>query len=248
MRNPSILKAFVNVFEEGGFFRFYRGMFPEMIAMFPKNSMVYMSYEKSRRYFEKKNNGMMNLYVAFVAGMVSGVAEGFTENPFQVVKVRMQSIMYIGKYQNSWDCTKQMLRQEGIKSFARGLGPTMWSNTLWNGVWFSMMYQFKDWLPESSSHVEDLLQTLVTSFIAGLVATGFNAPFDMTRARFQEEMMISGKPSQFRWTLVTLLKIFKEEGFVGCYKGFVPKSIRMGVGGAVCVTSYEAICHAMPNN
>lgn len=29
------------------------------------------------------------------------------------------------------------------------------------------------------------------------------------------------------------------------YKGFAPKAIRMGLGGGVCMATFEAVCHFM---
>ena len=37
-------------------------------------------------------------------------------------------------------------------------------------------------------------------------------------------------------------KIGRTEGLAALYKGFQPKALRMGIGGAVAVTAFEAVC------
>lgn len=49
----------------------------------------------------------------------------------------------------------------------------------------------------------------------------------------------------YKYTFPTLYLIYKTEGFKACYKGFAPKVIRMGLGGAVCMGAFEATCHIL---
>eukprot|EP01129_Flabellula_baltica_P013680 TRINITY_DN6401_c0_g1_i1.p1 TRINITY_DN6401_c0_g1~~TRINITY_DN6401_c0_g1_i1.p1 ORF type:complete len:287 (-),score=34.50 TRINITY_DN6401_c0_g1_i1:195-1055(-) len=243
--NPTVYKAFIKIMEEGGFSRFYRGVFPELAGMIPKSSVMYMAYEKVRRFYSRKYG--MSTSVAFVAGTISGLVEAATVTPFQVVKVRLQSKEYLGRYHNSMDCTLKILREEGIRRFGRGLGPTMWRNGVWSSIYFSTMFKLKSWMPKSKTSLGDLMGTLFTGFAGGLAGTIFNAPFDMVKSRFQEELLVNGKTPRHRWTLTSLRRVFREEGLSACYKGFAPKSIRMGLGGGVCMAFYEATCYALPD-
>lgn len=85
--------------------RFYRGILPEALSMFPKQSGMFTSYELSRRIFaENYEKEKPTWKSAFAAGFVSGYVEAFIVTPFQVVKVRLQAKEYLGKYNNSIDC------------------------------------------------------------------------------------------------------------------------------------------------
>eukprot|EP01083_Nonionella_stella_P244571 851042_1 len=59
---PSIFKSFSDIYHEGGILRFYRGLLPELAGMIPKTSVMYSSYEFSRRYLASNyNNNITNL-------------------------------------------------------------------------------------------------------------------------------------------------------------------------------------------
>jgi solute carrier family 25 2-oxodicarboxylate transporter 21 len=59
------------------------------------------------------------------------------------------------------------------------------------------------------------------------------------KSRFQSELPVAGKPRKYQNTISSLITIYKEEGFSAVYKGFQPKAIRMGLGGAVAMSSFE---------
>ena len=48
-----------------------------------------------------------------IAGLFAGIVESCVEYPFDVVKTRTQTITNL----NSYQCARQMLKEEGIKSF-----------------------------------------------------------------------------------------------------------------------------------
>ena len=160
---------------------------------------------------------------------------------FQVPKVRLQAAAYNSRYSGTLDCLRQMWRDEPVSAFGRGFGPTLARNTVWNSVYFALMHKLKEFLPETETRVGNMAQTLITGFGAGIVATGFNAPFDAAKSRMQAELALPGTPFKYTGTLQTLAVGYKEEGLAACYKGFAPKAARMAVGGAVCMAVFELI-------
>ena len=242
---PSIFTSLRDIYQEGGILRFYRGLLPELAGLIPKTSAMYSSYEFSRRYFSTNYyQGVNNWQVCAMGGFISGYAEAFTVCPFQVVKVRLQSKEFLGKYRNTFHGYYTIFKEEGIKSLFLGLGPTLWRNCVWNTVYFGLMYEVKtNYLPdiEDGNKIYGLGQTLVAGFIGGTIATLFNAPFDCCKSRFQQQNFM--EPRKYRYTLQTLVWIYRYDGGIrGCYRGLEAKIIRMGIGGAVCMATFEALC------
>eukprot|EP00984_Skeletonema_dohrnii_P032353 scaffold26371_cov111-Skeletonema_dohrnii-CCMP3373.AAC.1 len=73
------------------------------------------------------------------------------------------------------------------------------------------------------------------------MATMCNAPFDVAKSRIQAQCTNS-KSMEYTSTIQALMKIGRTEGLTALYKGFQPKALRMGIGGAVAVTAFEAVC------
>lgn len=239
-QNTSIVRAIRDVVKEGGVMRLYRGMLPEAIGMVPKSSGMYATYESVRRNLTARNGGETTMAIAASAGTASGLAEAVIVTPFQVVKVRLQAKEHLGRYSSPTDCIAKTMREEGLAGFTRGLGPTCWRNGVWNTVYFGLMFRFKQLLPTPKTHAGELGSTLLAGFGGGMIATGFNAPFDVTKSRFQSQVHVPGQVPKYRFTLPSLAAIVREEGVAAVYKGFAPKAWRMGLGGAVSMAAFEA--------
>lgn len=243
--NTSILMTVRDVVAEGGVLRLYRGLLPELCGMFPTRSVMYSSNEMAKRVLMNRNGGedaRESVAIAGAAGFISGIAEAIVANPFQIIKVRLQSKEHLGRYSNSFDCVQTVLREEGISAFTIGIQATILRNSIWNGVYFASMFCIKERRPDSmkqASKLQSTMYSLVTGFIGGVTATAFNAPFDVLKSRIQGQCPNN---VQYTSTYDALIKIGRTEGVTGLYKGFTPKAMRMGIGGAVAVTTFEAVC------
>jgi len=241
-RNLSIAVTLRAVLHEGGFFRLYRGILPELAGMIPKSSLMLWSYEISKFWF---TYWWATVGIVFAAGIVSGYFEAASVTPFQVVKVRLQAKEYLGLYKNSFDCLAKILKQEGSGVLWTGLGPTCWRNCVWNSIYFALMYKIKERLPIPMTKAGDLFQTLLAGTVGGVVATTFNAPFDVVKSRFQSQRRLQAEVLKYRWTLQSLAVIYLEEGAGAIYKGFSPKVLRMALGGGICMAAFELACYLM---
>mmetsp|Transcript_8673 Transcript_8673/g.18537 ORF Transcript_8673/g.18537 Transcript_8673/m.18537 type:complete len:287 (-) Transcript_8673:30-890(-) len=238
-RNTSIISCARDIIAEGGVLRLYRGLLPELVGMFPTRSTMYASNEIAKRFLLREG-GKETAILAGAAGGFSGVAEAIVVTPFQVIKVRLQSKDHLGRYKNSFDCVSKIFREEGVGAFGIGMPATMYRNSVWNAVYFSSMFLMKENFPvQEQSNVKRTTHSLVTGFIGGVTATMCNAPFDVIKSRIQGQCP---NKVQYSSTLQTLMVIGQTEGFGALYKGFTPKALRMGAGGAVAVTAFEAVC------
>lgn len=238
-KNESVAQSLRSIYREGGVKRFYRGMSAELVGFIPKSSAMYATYDFVKLELDGREGFGDSSLSASLAGLVSAVPEATIVTPMQVIKVRLQAIEHLGRYNGPVDCIKKTLQAEGVRAFAVGLGPTLWRNGVWNTIYFGTMHWLKTFLPESKSHSMQAIQTLTTGFAGAVFATCFNAPFDVVKSRFQSQLHVPGVPLKYQYTIPSLVTIWKEEGFTSCYKGFQPKAIRMGLGGAVAMASFE---------
>ena len=136
---------------------------------------------------------------------------------------------------------RKTLKSEGLISLYTGLGPTLWRNCVWNTVYFGSMHKLKTYIPKQESYVAEMSVTLLTGFIGAVFATCFNSPFDVVKSRFQSQLKVPDVTPKYRYTWQALYVIYKEEGLSSIYKGFKPKAIRMGLGGAVAMSTFEIV-------
>ena len=247
---PSLIGALSGLVAEGGVFRLYRGILPELTAMTPKSSAMYASYDGALRILRPQLGESSSTH--FVAGFISGLPEAITVTPFQLVKVRLQAKEHLQRYSGTFDCLRRVLVEEGAATLFIGLHATIWRNCVWNSVYFALMHALRPEQPSGDGGAMGTLlssaRTLTTGFVCGVIATCFNNPFDVVKSRLQAELggVTKGgrqRPvSPFNDSSVAgrLGAILRTEGAAGLYAGFSAKAMRMGVGGAVGMAAYES--------
>lgn len=257
--NLGVFATLAKLYKEGGVRLWYRGMGAELIGLVPKASAMYGTYGSVHKYLSAEKKMGDTSLVAAIAGLCSGIPEALTVTPAQIVKVRLQAKEHKGKYSGPTDCVRKLLAEEGISAFAIGLTPTLCRNCIWNTVYFGIMHSVKGLLPKTKSKLESSLQSFSSGFCGAVFATCFNAPFDVVKSRFQCQVAVSAVSSvsssggagtiavnapvqlKYRGVIQSLLLIYREEGFAAVYKGFIPKAIRMGLGGATAICVYELV-------
>ena len=76
--------------------------------------------------------------------------------------------------------------------------------------------------------------------VARTITTPFNYPFDTIRRRM---MLDSDKPAEerlYKSAIDCFIKVSKNEGAAGMYKGLIPELFR-GLGGPLVLTAYDRI-------
>ncbi|KAI8468968.1 MAG: mitochondrial carrier domain-containing protein [Monoraphidium minutum] len=232
-----LLPTIREIIAEGGVRQLYRGGLPEIAGLMPRASAAMSTLEFSRRMFRGLDEGgVLSPSYAYLSGALSGVSEGLAFAPFQVIKVRLMAKEHLGRYANTADCLRQVLRQEGPGALFIGLTPTLWRNCVWNSIYYGTTHELDRAMPELANPWAAAARQLVVGTGVGIVATCFNAPFDVVKSRFQSEL-----PGSRRYTAVlpSLLLIAREEGPSALYRGFVPKALRLGIGQSVGLMTFQ---------
>lgn len=236
--NPTLLQALRELLAEGGIPRLYRGLIPEMVGNMPTRSGLYAGKTFAANQLDHFKVVEGEILRDFLAGGFAGLPEAMATTPFQVVKVRMQNKANNALYRHDLDCFMKVLRSEGIAAFTTGFAATVGRNAVWNSVYFGSMAVIRSQMGPIPDGAVGELQRLTSGFFAGIFATCFNCPFDVTKSRIQGD---AGATPKYKSTFQTMSLILKEEGPRSLWKGFAPKAWRMGCGGAVGIVAFEFV-------
>lgn len=112
---------------------------------------ILLSYRKEEEMAET-----LDLMRGFVCGTISGWAQVFVMQPFEIIKVRLvNQSLFNPEYKGIVDCFKRILKEEGVKSFYKGIFPLTYRNPdsssrIWNpripGFRFQRALQRADYL------------------------------------------------------------------------------------------------------
>ena len=223
---------------QGGVSRLYRGVLPVMLR--PTAVAMYSGNEWCKRAVV--GNGQLTVTTAAAAGFLSGFLEAAVVTPWEVVKVRMQSLEHQGRYASSLQCARQIVAQEGAGTLLTGLGATAARNCPFNAIYFGLIFTAKPHLSELRGS-ELFAQNLLLGCGAGAVSTFAIAPFDVVKSRMQNERRTdAAAQAEYGSIHRTLARIVRTEGVGALYKGFAPLLTKVVLS---CGTSFAAFHYAL---
>ncbi len=109
----------------------FKGLGPTLVGVVPARSINFYTYGNGKRIIANKfNNGQEAAWVHLSAAVTAGVVTSTATNPIWLIKTRLQldrsvaekaggSVMQ--RYKSSWDCIKQVVRNEGIGGLYKGM-------------------------------------------------------------------------------------------------------------------------------
>ncbi|KAJ2916639.1 hypothetical protein MD484_g3774, partial [Candolleomyces efflorescens] len=161
------------------------------------------------------------------AGSMAGGIAGFVGNPGEIVMVRLQGDFAKPpeqrfNYKHCFDALFRMVREEGVSSLARGVGPNVFRAILMNASQLASYDFFKAELLKTKYFEDNIACHFTASFAAGTVATTVCSPADVLKSRI---MNASGPGSNS--TLAVIRQSMAKEGPMFMFKGWVPAWTRL---------------------
>lgn len=227
---PSMFAVIRSTIAESGFRSLYTGLSASILRQMTYSLVRLGSYEKIKESLTSQGRATPGLLL--LGAMAAGGAGGIAGNPADILLVRMTSdsvkpVAQRYNYSNALSGFVDLVRSEGLKGLARGLGANTTRAILMNASQVASYDFFKTSLLSSRLPVinyqfrDNLLCHSVASCLAGTVATTVCAPADVLKSRL---MSASSSHS----SLEVLKQSLREEGPRFLFKGWTPAFIRLG--------------------
>jgi hypothetical protein len=180
-----------------------------------------------------------NFALGAAAGFLGGVCQTYAGQPFDTVKVRMQTASS-GNY-GFFKTGLLTYRTEGIRGLYHGTTPALVFGLLENTIAFGVNEQLKRYLMKQQKSNKDLpLEQLAFCGAAcGLVHCIFSCPTEVVKCKLQ----VTNSP--FRGPIHCAQSTVRDHGIGGLYKGFTPFVLREVPFYLCFFTTYELICGRM---
>ncbi|KAK3331110.1 mitochondrial carrier protein RIM2 [Apodospora peruviana] len=254
-----ILRA---VYRQEGPRALFKGLGPNLVGVVPARSINFFTYGNGKRLIaDYMNGGKEAAWVHLGAGTLAGVVTSTMTNPIWMVKTRLQLDKNVARergglatrqYKNSWDCIKQILRNEGIRGLYKGMSASYLgvaeSTLQW--VMYEQMKKSlalreenillsgreKTWWDHTVNWTGNVSAAGGAKFVAAILTY----PHEVARTRLRQAPMADG--SQKYTGLIQCFKlVFKQEGMIGLYGGLTPHLLRTVPSAAIMFGMYEVI-------
>jgi solute carrier family 25 oxoglutarate transporter 11 len=163
----------------------------------------------------------------FVTGSISGCLATCTIQPIDMVKVRIQLGAAEGGSTSPVEITKNMLREEGVGAFYKGLSAGLTRQVLYTGARLGLYDKFTALAKDPNEKSMPFWKTSVCALSAGGIAAVFGNPADLALIRMQADTMLpEAERRNYRGVGHALTSIAKDEGVGGLLKGAAATSTR----------------------
>ena len=229
-----------------GFSGLYKGMAAPLIGVTPMYAICFLGFGIGKSLQTPSGeNGNFTLFQIFKAGLLSGVFTTAIMAPGERIKclLQIQAANSAGekKYNGSWDCSKKLYKQGGIRSIYKGTAATLLRDVPASGVYFATYDYFKKKLAEQSGSTDlSPLRTICAGGMAGIFNWIVALPVDVAKSRFQ-----TAPEGTYKGLLDVYKELIKADGIRAFYKGFTPVIIRAFPSNAACFLGYEVAMKAL---
>lgn len=232
---------------------FYKGISSPLIGVTAVNAVCFFSYNQALQLYynyinrsstEEMDRDKSNYIIApyAMAGALTGVALSFVEGPVELIKAKLQ-VQYgdaaSRQYNGTFDCTRKIFSQYGIRGIFQGYGATLARNVPANIVYFAFYETLKKLFTKNS---EDGRVSPIAIMAAGGTAGAFywiaSFPLDVIKSRMQTDHPDPSKRI-YKNMLDCAAKMHKQYGLRSFYWGFAPCLLRAFPANGACFFAYE---------
>jgi len=251
----------VKTLQREGFAGLYKGATPPLVGWMFMDSVMLGSLNVYRRLL---NDNLFNpsSYSASsarstahntlpthghaLAGTLAGWTVSLIAAPIEHIKARLQ-IQYAASkasrlYTGPLDCLSKIYRAHGIRGLYHGLGATLLFRTFFC-FWWGSYHVFTRQLQLRT----DLSAPAVNFWAGGLSAQVFwltSYPSDVVKQRIMTDTLGEGRRFE-RWRDAARA-VWKESGWRGYWRGFVPCFLRAFPANAMALVAYEGVMRSLP--
>eukprot|EP00899_Mesostigma_viride_P013061 jgi/Mesvir1/21756/Mv04161-RA.1 len=208
------MKAFMTIAQEEGIMGYWKGNLPQVVRTIPYAAAQLYSYEYFKRAF-KGDAEDISVPKRLAAGACAGMVSTLLTYPLDTMRLRM-AVEPTSRTMSQ--VAMAILREEGARSFYKGLGPTLISIAPYLALNFAAYDLLKKSLPpEWRDHPA---ASMCTGFTAAFLATTLCYPMDTIR----RQMQMRGSP--YTSIMHTIQGTVEKHGWAGLYSGFVPNAVK----------------------
>lgn len=179
--------------------------------------------------------------VSLTAGGIAGAIEGFSTYPFEFAKTRVQLREQKGQPtpRNPFVVVARVYKSEGLSALYRGCSALVVGSVAKDGIRFLSFDTIKENFKDPETGTLTPMRNLGAGMMSGVVAS----IFAVTPTERMKTALIDDARNEKRFTSnwqATKL-VFKEDGFLGFYRGFAGTTLKQAGATAMRMGTYNIL-------
>lgn len=187
--------------------------------------------------------------IPFMAGSAARTISATVISPIELFRTRLQALPGPGEaapsYSSTFASINKMVQKQGLRSLWRGLGPTLWRDVPFSGMYWAGFESLKRYFTESQIISPGIGLTFTSGALSGTMASLVTSPFDVLKTRRQVftpsstcSIAALNHPAS---TMPLLMHVVKTEGWKALFAGVVPRTAKVAPACGLMIASYEGV-------
>ncbi|XP_046844474.1 mitochondrial thiamine pyrophosphate carrier-like [Xenia sp. Carnegie-2017] len=258
-----LLQSLSRIASEEGLLALWKGHIPAQLLSVSYGCVQFMSFEvltklayqiiSPEKYLDQKP------ITHFICGGLSGCCSSVVVQPIDVLRTRLVAQGEPKVYVSLLHAVREMFNENGIRTFYKGLLPTMLEIFPQTGMHFAFYTGLQMiWNNHMKSLVDgniSVSESLFCGAMSGILSKIIIHPLDVVKKRLQvegfaiKEVAIPGPNDNMKSPsmLNCIWNILKKEGMRGFYKGLKVNIIKGASSAGLSFMSYEQCCKYLMN-
>ncbi|XKL66196.1 hypothetical protein PGB90_009616 [Kerria lacca] len=232
---------------------FWKGHNSAQILSILYGTVQFATFEQLKKLVKIFNLPIkQQIFESFFFGSSATVLATFASFPFDVIRTRFIAQGKFQEYRTIYEASCKIIDKEGFRGLYKGLTPTLIQSVPYGGCQFgfyTLFTKLNTKLPLSTeTHSEELITggNLIAGFLAGMCAKTVTYPFDLCRKRMQIQGFLDvrknfGKLFICSGLVDCCIRIYKEESFIGFFKGLQPSLIKSALSTSIYFALHDKI-------
>jgi len=230
----NVLDCFRKIIQREGVAGLYRGLPAQLVGITPEKAIKLTINDYIRHAFTD-DKGKIKIQYEALAGSVAGLSQVVATNPYEIVKVRLQTQALEGQARKSG---LAIVKDLGLRGLFKGSSATLLRDVPFSAVYFTLYGNLKAiQLEKQNGKPLSVLQLLAASSFAGMFAGGIMTPADVIKTRIQ----VKQGAIPYKGIADCFSRIVKEEGAMALYKGAVPRMMIISPLFGITLCVYEVL-------
>ena len=181
--------------------------------------------------------------VPLASGILARTAITTIASPLELIRTNLQATPLSAHepqtLRSVLSSIRTLVRENGARSLWRGLGPTLWRDVPFSGIYWATYERCKQALHRPERPVAWV--AFVSGAFSGTFSALLTSPFDVLKTR-RQALLMSSQPRVIA-TIPLLLHIVRAEGYAALFAGLKPRIAKIAPACGIMITCFEVSHH-----
>jgi solute carrier family 25 protein 39/40 len=178
--------------------------------------------------------------VPLISGIIARASVTSIVSPLELIRTNLQSTPISPDQPHTLRSVlasvRELVRTNGARHLWRGLGPTLWRDVPFSGLYWLSYETGKRSLRQRG--FEGAPAAFVSGASSGILAALVTSPFDVVKTR-RQAMIMSSAASRTTGTIPLILEVVRTEGTSALFAGLGPRMVKIAPACGIMIACFE---------